>query len=423
MRDPRSFGAVGDGAHADGPAIQAAIDAAAAEGGGSVVVGPGSWLAGALVMRSNVELVVEAGATLLASEDPADYPVFEARWEGSTRPAHAPFISGTGLSRIALRGGGVIDGRGQGWWKAFRDGSLSAPRPRLVSFTDCRDVLIEGLTLMNSPSWTVNPVRCRNLRVKGVTIRNPADSPNTDGINPDSCSSVIIEGCFISVGDDCITLKSGTELESPELRAPGEDIVVANCVMEAGHGGIVIGSEMSGGIRNVVVSNCVMRGTDRGIRIKSRRGRGGVVENVRVTNLVMEGVRCPLAINLRYHCGGAQGNPVVADLKARPMDAGTPLVRRVSLSGITARGAASAAAWIDGLAEAPVEDLHLSDVSIELAPDAAKLPPEAPEMADGVLPVAGRGFIARNVRGLRLENVEIRGQEGPAFVLEACERN
>lgn len=422
MMDPRSFGAAGDGVHKDGPAIQAAIDAAGAAGGGSVVLPPGTWLSGALALRGNVELVIEAGAVLLGSEDPGDYPVVEARWEGSTRPAHSPLISGFGLSRIGLRGGGVIDGRGAVWWKAFREGGLAAPRPRLVSFTDCRDVLIEGLTLLNSPSWTVNPVRCRNLRVRGLTIRNPADSPNTDGINPDSCSSVIIEGCFISVGDDCITLKSGTEAERPELRAPGEDIVVANCVMEAGHGGIVIGSEMSGGIRNVVVSNCVMRGTDRGIRIKSRRGRGGVVENVRVSNLVMEGVRCPLAINLRYHCGGAQGDPVVADLEARPLGPGTPLVRRVSLSGITARGAASAAAWIEGLAEAPVEDLHLSDVSIELAPGATGLPPEAPEMADGIVPVAGRGFMARNVRGLRLDNVEILGQAGPAFDLVACEQ-
>jgi polygalacturonase len=356
--DPRSFGARADGAGADGPAIQAAIDAAGARGGGRVVLDGGVFLSGALVMRQGVELRVERGAVLRASEDPRDFPLVAARWEGSTRSVHASLISGSGLRGLALGGGGTIDGRGGPWWSSFREGRLLAPRPRLISFEDCEDLLIEDLRLVDSPSWTVNPVRCRGVVIRGLRIRNPADSPNTDGINPDSCRTVLIEGCQISVGDDCITLKSGSEAEAPELKGPCRDIVVANYLLEAGHGGIVVGSEMSGGVSNLLVSNCVFRGTDRGIRIKSRRGRGGIIEDLRFSNLVMEDVACPLAMNLRYHCG-AKGDPVVADRSARPLGPGTPRVRRVSIDGLSAKGATTAAAWIEGLAEAPIEDLRL----------------------------------------------------------------
>lgn len=419
--DPRDYGAQGDGRHFDGPAIQAAIEAAGKAGGGRVVLAGGSFLSGALFMSSGVELRIEGGSTLLGSEDPRDYPLVEARWEGSTRQVHASLISGRGLEGIALTGRGRIDGRGAGWWKSFREGSLLAPRPRLISFEDCQDLLVEDLLLVDSPSWTLNPVRCRAFVARGVRIRNPADSPNTDGINPDSCQGVLIEGCSISAGDDCITLKSGSEAEAPGLRAPCRDVIVANCLLESGHGGIVVGSEMSGGVSRVVVSNCIFRGTDRGVRIKSRRGRGGLIEDIRLSNLIMEDVACPLAINLRYHCG-ARGDARVADRGSRPLDEGTPRVRGISIDGLTARGARTAAAWIEGLAEAPIENLRLREVHISLAPGAGQGPGSPPEMADGLESLAGAGFRASHVKGLSLEGVKIEGQTGPAFVLEACSR-
>lgn len=418
--DPRDFGALGDGVHRDGAAIQAALDCAGRAGGGLVALSGGAFLSGALVMRSGVELRIERGARLLASEEAADYPLVEARWEGSTRTVHASLVSGRDLRDIALSGGGTIDGQGGVWWRAFREGRLAAPRPRLISFEDCEDLLVEDLLLLDSPSWTLNPVRCRGVVVRGVRIRSPADSPNTDGINPDSCQSVLIEGCRISSGDDCITLKSGSEAEAPELRAPCRDIVIANCILEAGHGGVVVGSEMSGGVSRVVVSNCVFRGTDRGVRIKSRRGRGGLIEDLRLSNLVMEGVACPLAINLRYHCG-AKGDPLVADRGPRPLGPGTPRVRGISIEGLTARGATTAAAWIEGLPESPILDLALRDCHFELAQGTGLGPAAMPEMADGLEALAGAGFLARHVRGLRLSGVRVEGQSGPAFGLEACE--
>jgi polygalacturonase len=414
----RNFGAVGDGQTLDTQAIQSAIDACAARGGGTVFVPAGVYITGALALRSHITLYLDAGATLLGSEDPADYPVIASRWEGREQPTHAPLIGGRGLSTIALVGRGTIDGRGAGWWQRQRAGTLDHPRPRLIAFADCSNVLIEGITATNSPSWTINPVRCDNLNIQHVTIVNPADSPNTDGINPDSCSNVHIAGCHISVGDDCITIKSGIETEDRAKFAPCQNITITNCTMANGHGGVVIGSEMSGGVRNVVISNCVFIGTDRGIRLKSRRGRGGVVEDIRVTNIVMTDVLCPLTMNL-YYAPGAWGDPIVADKRPHPVSDATPAFRRIHLSNITAREVRVAAAFLYGLAEMPVEDISLSDVSIAMAADAEAA---YPEMADDLELMRRAGLFVRNARGLRLHNVEVRGQLGPALsIADAAE--
>lgn len=412
-----ALGLVGDGLSLETRALQAAIDAVGEAGGGELRLPPGRYRSGALLLRSGVDFIIEAGALLLASENRADYPLVQSRWEGRSRLVHAPLVSGRGLRGISLRGRGGIDGRGFSWWRALAAGELEYPRPRLIAFEDCEDILIEGLSLANSPSWTVNPVRCRRVSIRNLRISNPPDSPNTDGINPDSSSSVLIEGCSIASGDDCVAIKAGTETELPELRAPAEDIVIANCLFQAGHGGVVIGSEMSGGVRGVTVSNCTMRGTDRGIRIKSRRGRGGIVEDLRFSNLVMEGVKVPIALNLHYHCCGARGDAAVADLAARPVGPGTPLVRGLAVSGLTARGVSIAAAYLDGLAEAPAEGIVLRDILMEMEPSEI---PEPPEMADIMEARSGAGFIVRDVRGLRLDGVELRGQRGSAFLFERC---
>ncbi len=412
----QNFGAAGDGHTLDTPALQSAIDACHQNGGGTVWVPAGQYVTGTLFLRDNITLNLEAGATLLGSQDPADYPILAYRWEGVQQPTHAPLIAGENLKNIAITGRGVLDGRGEPWWEAYRQGSLIYPRPRLISFTECTNILIENVTLINSPSWTINPVRCKNVQIRGVTIINPPDSPNTDGINPDSCCLVRISDCSISVGDDCITLKAGTENELADLRKPCRDIAITNCTLERGHGGVVIGSETSGGVRNVAISNCVFIGTDRGIRLKSRRGRGGVVENVRVSNVIMDGVSCPFTMNLYYACG-AWGDPFVSDKSARLVDAGTPRFRHIHISHVIARNTKIAAGFIYGLGERPIEDVSFSDISISLG---GGTEPGYPEMADGLTKMLHGGFLIYNVDHIRLDHVELDGQDGPAFDLGNC---
>ena len=335
-----------------------------------------------------------------------------------SRLTHASLITGVDLHNIAIVGRGTIDGRGAHWWQRFIDKTLVHPRPRLIAFANCDNVLIEGITAVNSPSWTINPVRCENVTIHRVTIINPADSPNTDGINPDSCRMVHISNCHVSVGDDCITIKSGVETEDTDQRAPCENVTITNCTMAHGHGGVVIGSEMSGGVRNVVISNCVFIGTDRGLRFKSRRGRGGVVEDIRISNIVMTDVLCPITMNLYYACG-VWGDATVSDKRPHPIDASTPQFRRIHLSHITARHVKYAAVFLYGLAEMPLEDITLSDVSISLSAEA-----EAgyPEMADEMDLMQRAGFFVRHARGLRLHHVEVSGQRGAAFrVIDSAE--
>ncbi|MGC9523514.1 MAG: glycoside hydrolase family 28 protein, partial [Anaerolineae bacterium] len=408
----RDYGAVGDGETLDTAAMQAAIEACGGAGGGTVTVPAGTYVIGSLMLCNHITLHLDAGATLLGSEDPADYPIIESRWEGASRPTHAPLIGGRDLERVAIVGRGTIDGRGSGWWARHRSGTLDAPRPRLVSFSGCTNLLIEGVTLRRSPSWTIHPYDCENVTVTQVTIENPARSPNTDGINPESCRNVHISDCHIDVGDDCITIKAGTE-DDPDALKPCENLTITNCTMVHGHGGVVIGSEMSGGVRNVVISNCVFMGTDRGIRLKARRGRGGIVEDVRVTNVVMRDVHCPFIMNLFYG-PGAWGAERIADHDPWPVDDGTPRFRRIALAHITARGVRYAAGFLFGLPEMAIEDVSLTDVDVSMAPDAeAGRPAMAPEIA----PMRRAGFFARNVNGLRLRDVRIREQLGPALTV------
>lgn len=412
---PFLFGACGDGQTLDTTALQAAIDACIQRGGGTVFVSAGQYLTGTIYLRNNVTLYLEAGATLLGSQDPADYPVTSNRWEGVEQLTYAPLIAGNALKNIAITGHGTIDGQGESWWRAFNKKNLLYPRPRLIGFSDCRNVIIEGITLINSPAWTVNPVRCENVNIRGLTIINPPNSPNTDGINPDSCRLVRISDCYVSVGDDCITIKAGTQHEHPDRRASCRDIAITNCTLERGHGGVVIGSEMSGGVQNVVISNCIFIGTDRGIRFKSRRGRGGTVENVRASNLIMDGVLCPFTINLYYHCG-AHGDTTVSDKNALPVEEGTPTFQHIHFSHISAVDVKIAAGFLYGLAEMPLEDISFNDVTISLTGGADA---DHPEMADDIPSMSQAGFFLRNAHNIRFDHVQITGQIGQAFDMDA----
>ena len=397
-------------------AIQQAIDTAAVQGGGQVVVPAGEFETAGLVLRSGVELHLEAGAVLRFTDDFDAYPVIRARWEGYEQPCRRALIYAKGEHDIAVTGQGTLEGQGARWWRAFRAGEMTdCARPYFISLEDCERVRLSDFKITNSPAWTVHPQRCENVTIRDLTVVNPADSPNTDGIDPESCRNVRISGCHIDVGDDCIAIKAGTE--DADEAIPCENITVTGCTMVHGHGGVVLGSEMSGSIRRVAIAGCVFDGTDRGIRIKTRRGRGGSVEDVSVTGVVMNDVLCPLVINLMYFCGKDGKAPIVSDPNAQPVTETTPHVRRIRMADIVVTGARSAAACLCGLPEAPLEDISIVNTQIHLVEAA----PEVPVMNAVARPVTLAGLSAEHVRGLHLTDLRIVGARGEEITLKDVE--
>jgi polygalacturonase len=401
----RNYGAFGDGKHLENFAINRAIAACANAGGGTVYLPPGKYLSGTIVLKSHVTLDLDAGATILGSENPEDYPTLKDPW-GGDRAEISPLIYAEDAENITITGRGTINGQGQIWWKrqwlAFpKKGmpeaktpedfdevkKISRGRPQLIRLVRCNDVVIEHLNLTNSPSWNVHPLFCEFVRVDGLTISTPVPSPNTDGINPESCRNVQIINCRIDTGDDCVTLKSGINETGRRMGRPDENITIANCVMKKGHGGVTIGSEMSGGVHNVTVANCVFQGTDIGIRVKAQRGRGNVVEGLTVANVVMQDVPHPFTITTFYHGSDQPGD-------VYPVDEGTPRFRDFLFSNITARGAKDAGS-ITGLRELPIENISFSNVHIQ----------------------AAKGFTCTNAREISFLDVVINTDEGPALIL------
>jgi hypothetical protein len=247
----------------------------------------------------------------------------------------------------------------------------------------CKNVLVEGITIINSPFWTVNPEFCENVTVTGVTINNPK-SPNTDGINPESCKYVHISNCHISVGDDCITIKSGKDRAGRKMAAPAENYTITNCTMLSGHGGVVIGSEMSGGVKKITISNCVFDGTDRGIRIKTARGRGGIVEEIRVDNIIMKNIReQAIVLDMQY----ARTSP-------EPVSERTPQFRNIHFSNITAQ--TNQAVFLNGLAEMPIEDISFNDIQFD----------------------AQTGITIREAKNIAFHQVRVTTKQGPALTAE-----
>lgn len=413
------YGAVRDGDTLTTGAIQSAIDAANAAGGGTVYVPAGTYLTGAILMKSNVNLMLSPGSVLSFSTNPADYPPVTSRWEGVLQEVHSPCIFGQDLENVSVTGNGKINGNGQPWWDKKRNApeELEFPRPTLISFYNCRRVTLRDLNLVNSPSWTVNPIRCSDVTVDNLSIHNPADSPNTDGINPESCRNVRISNCHIDVGDDCIAIKAGTE-DTAE-RIPCENITISNCTMVHGHGGVVLGSEMSGSIRNVTITGCVFQHTDRGIRLKSRRGRGGIIEDIRISNIVMDDVICPIKLNLYYFCGPRGKDKYVWDKNPYPVTEETPSFRRIHFANITARRVHAAAGFLYGLAEQYISEITFDHIDISMAENAV---PGVPAMMAGISEMNNRGFYLGNVRDVRFHHVTIENHEGPAFYVENGER-
>lgn len=407
----KDFGAVADGETSATQAIEQALQGAAKTGGATIYVPPGKYLTGPIKMRSNTNLYLEAGAEIKFSNDLSEYPVLNQRWEGSETSVYAPMIYGENLNNVAITGHGVLNGQGKFWWDSYRSKSLTHARPRMIGLVRCKRILIDGISLINSPAWTVNPVLCEDITINNLHINNPAESPNTDGINPDSCKNVHITNCHIDVGDDCIAIKSGTE--TSKVKVPCENITIMNCTMAHGHGGIVIGSETSGCIHSIVISNCIFEGTDRGIRIKSRRGRGGVVQDIQAANLIMRDIMCPIVLNLYYGCG-AWGDASVEDRAVHSVDQGTPKFHNMQFTNIMAREVHAAAAFIYGLPEMPISNILLDNIRVTMAKNAIAY---RPAMMGGLADMKKQGVLCTNVQGLRFSNVVVEGHQGRSIVV------
>jgi polygalacturonase len=313
--------------------INSTIDLCSGKGGGIVVVPKGTWHTGPIVLKSNVNLRIEEGAVLLFTSDTSQYPRVLTRWEGMDCNNVSPMIYAYSQQNIAITGKGIIDGGAsrENWWgmerlnavpgKKLRGRALlmdwnekGTPvekrvmfaadhlRPQLINLYKCKNILIQDLTLNRPAFWTIHPLMCENLTVKNVTI-NTEGAPNGDGCDPESCKNVLIENCFFNTGDDCIAIKSGRNGDGRRWNIPSENIIVRNCRMQNGHGGVVIGSEISGGYRNLFVDNCEMDSPslDRVIRIKTNNCRGGVIENIFVRNVNVGQCReAVLLIDLLY---------------------------------------------------------------------------------------------------------------------------
>jgi DNA sulfur modification protein DndE len=417
------YGAKSDGLTVNTKAINQAIELCNAAGGGTVYVPKGLWVTGPIVLKSNVNLHLEKGALLQFSKNYDDYPIVVTTWEGQESYRCQAPIWGVDLENIAITGEGIIDGGGDVWQAIKKDkqtagqwatliksggvldekqaiwyptakslkgvlvpnagrilnGVKPTPeelasykdflRPNMLSLTRCKNIIIEGVTFQNSPAWTMHPLLCEHITVKNVTVTNPWYSQNSDAIDLESCRNGVLEGCNFSTGDDGITIKSGRDEQGRKRGVPTENFIIKDCIVYHAHGGFVIGSEMSGGVRNMYISDCTFMGSDVGLRFKTARGRGGVVENIYVNNINMTDIPGEAILFDMYY---AAKDPVRADgkenelpvIKAEPLGEGTPQFKNFYIQNIVCKGAETAI-LIRGLPEMAIKNINIENAMIE----------------------------------------------------------
>lgn len=444
MFSVKDFGAVGDGRHNDSEAFRLAL-AAAVPVHGRVIVPEGTWSCGPLEISSGVELHLLKDSCIKFIPDFDLYVPVQSRWEGVNCWCMHPCLYIHDSHDVRITGEGVIDGCGMDWWEysRFKRMTQNAPetelekrfasmnigyedqpgggggrqcqflRPPLVQFQNCSNVLLEGVTIINSPFWTVHPLYSDGVTIRNVLIKNPADAPNTDGIDVDSCTNVTISDCLVDVGDDGIALKSGSGPDGIAVARPTHSVLVERCTVRSAHGGIVIGSETAAGIWEIRAVDCQFEGTDRGIRIKTRRGRGGHIHDLEFIGLSMKDNLCPITLNMYYRCGGFEER--FFSLDPLPLESETPRIERIRVVSCHAEGSRSSAGFIVGLPESPISGLVISDCSFNVdSASAAAI--EDSEMYCGLPPVNGRGIRCRNVEAV-FTNVTVSGAELP-FILE-----
>ncbi|MGI4737290.1 MAG: glycoside hydrolase family 28 protein [Janthinobacterium lividum] len=417
----RQYGAVADGQTLNTDAFQKAIAACAAKGGGTVLVPAGLWLTGPIVLQNNVNLHLATGALVQFTADRSQYPLVKTTWEGEDAIRSQAPISGVDLQNIAITGSGTLDGAGDAWrpvkksklnegeWKklvasggvlndkkdywypsaaSLKGNQLANAgtprksmnpadfgdirdflRPNMLSLTRCKQVLLEDFTIQNSPAWTIHPLLCEDLTLRRVTAKNPWYGQNTDALDLESCRNGLVEDCTFDVGDDGICIKSGRDEEGRKRGVPTENFIFRGCKVYHAHGGFVIGSEMSGGARNLFVSNCAFLGTDVGLRFKTARGRGGVVENIYVDGVAMTDIAGQAILFDMYYAakdpvpmaGESTEPPVIA---AQPLNEGTPQFKGFYIKNVVCKGAETGI-LVRGLPEMSIKDISLENITLE----------------------------------------------------------
>jgi exo-poly-alpha-galacturonosidase len=396
------YGAIGDGQTVNTKAIQAAIDKCASDGGGTIVVPEGVFLSGAIFLKQGVNLRVEKGGVLKGTTNWDDYPVVDTRWEGVECRWTSAFVNAFDMTGLELSGEGMIDGSGDAWMQESRQereqrqrrikedpnidaheaARLSYGRPRLIAIQNCKDVKVSDLSLKNQACWCLFILYSEDVSVKNLTIRAEHNIPMSDGMDVDSSKNVHIEGCDIDVNDDCIAIKSGKDEDGRRVNRPAEDILVENCHFRYGHGGVSMGSEMSGGIRNVEIRNCVVEEDNWApIRFKSQPSRGGVVENIIYRNIVLKDTRKAFEFNMEWR----MVNP-------KPPSDPLPVVRDVKIINVS--GTTRNVGDMHGLKDSPIENVTFENCRIK----------------------AERGFILENVKGLDLSGLTIEVTEGEPVI-------
>lgn len=403
--DIREHGAVADGKTQNTQAFAQAIEFCSRAGGGRVLVPAGCWFTGPIHLKSNIELHLAEGAEVVFSDRFEDYlPVVLVRVGGIELYNYSPLIYARDCENIAVTGAGKLNGNARAWWDAmtrretrkFYDmGAAGVPleerifgtekdaiRPSFISFINCRNVLMEGFTVGSGPNWTIHPIYCENVVIRRVNVIT--EGPNNDGIDVDSCRNVLVEHCRFDTGDDCVVLKSGYNEDGWRVGRPTENVVMRHCTGKRGHGGLVIGSEMSGDVRNVYMHDCRFEGTDRAIRVKSKRGRGGVVENVWASDIKVRDMRYEAIIfNMVYGADTRQA-----------MTEKAPVFRNFDIRNVTCEGA-STAILMRALEDSPVENIKLENITIK----------------------SKRGVVCNNVRNIVFDNVQVIPEEGSLYSL------
>ena len=432
----RDFGAAGDGVREDTAAIQAAILCCPKEG--RVLIPAGVYRIGALFLKSDLRLELAAGAVLSAYTDREKFPILPglitawdeeqeynlASWEGNPLDSFASIITGIGVKNVVIYGQGTIEGNGsyENWWEGEgREKTGGAFRPRTIFLNRCENVTVQGIRIQNSPAWTLHPYFSNRTRWIDLDLVNPKISPNTDGMDPESVNGLEVVGVHFSLGDDCIAVKSGKYYMGSTYKVPSQNIEIRQCHMQFGHGSVTLGSEIGAGVRHLWCHDCIFEGTDRGLRIKTRRGRGkdSIIEDIVFENILMDGVLTPFVLNSYYWCCDPDGHSEYVRCKdPLPVDERTPEVRSLCFKNITAHNCHAAAAFLYGLPESKVGEIEFSNVSIDFAKHPTA---EYPAMMADVEPCTRKGVMIRNCRKLILDHVQVEGAEEPVYDLDGID--